>query len=327
VLERAYCTETRPYNQGTRLTAFELVHDGIPATLIADCMAAALFRSLGSGDGVHAVVAGAAGAAGAVGATGATGAADAMEQQRQREEQKDQQELRVGDSSGGGDGSANSSNSKYGRAAPAAEPAPAPMASPASPAVVIVGADRVAANGDTANKIGTYALAILARHHGLKFLVAAPRTTIDRRTPSGAHIVIEERPGEELARVSGAVYRRRPDPAGDPADGNSIMVGREHGEAGNEEGGEGEGDARARAGEAAAAAAAAAVKEGRGKGKEDDGVVDLQTVTVAAPGIDIWNPAFDVTPAALIDAIVTERGVVEKARPDGVFDFGPIFRD
>lgn len=57
---------------------------------------------------------------------------------------------------------------------------------------IVVGADRVAANGDTANKIGTYSLAILAKHHGVKFLVAAPRTTIDLSTKSGADIVIEE---------------------------------------------------------------------------------------------------------------------------------------
>src|SRR5260221_183439 len=61
---------------------------------------------------------------------------------------------------------------------------------------IVVGADRVAANGDTANKIGTYSLAIAARHHGVKFLVAAPRTTIDLGTKSGKDIVIEERPGK-----------------------------------------------------------------------------------------------------------------------------------
>lgn len=63
---------------------------------------------------------------------------------------------------------------------------------------VVVGADRIAANGDTANKVGTYGLAVLARHHGVPFHVAAPRTTIDPATPTGAEIPIEERPREEL---------------------------------------------------------------------------------------------------------------------------------
>jgi methylthioribose-1-phosphate isomerase len=100
----------------------------------------------------------------------------------------------------------------------------------------IVGADRIAANGDTANKIGTYGLAVAARHHGVKFMVAAPTATIDRAIASGAEIPIEERdPGEVL-----------------------LCAGRQ----------------------------------------------------VGAAGVGAWNPVFDVTPAALIDAIVTERGVV-----------------
>ena len=130
---------------------------------------------------------------------------------------------------------------------------------------IVVGADRVAANGDTANKIGTYQLAVLARHHQVMFLVAAPRTTIDLRTPSGAEIVIEERPGAEVARVSGMLYR-----------------------------------------------------------KDDVTSNQLETLSIAAPGIDIWNPAFDVTPAGLIDAIITETGVVEPG-PDGLFCFDRIF--
>lgn len=64
--------------------------------------------------------------------------------------------------------------------------------------VVIVGADRIAANGDVANKIGTYGLAVLAKHHGIPFYVAAPRSTIDRNTASGADIVIEERGADEV---------------------------------------------------------------------------------------------------------------------------------
>ncbi|MSO46544.1 MAG: S-methyl-5-thioribose-1-phosphate isomerase [Thermoleophilia bacterium] len=101
---------------------------------------------------------------------------------------------------------------------------------------VVVGADRIAANGDTANKVGTYGLAIVARYHGVPFYVAAPRTTIDPRTSTGAEISIEERPRAELAGVAGQ-----------------------------------------------------------------------RTVGDDSP---IVNPAFDVTPAALIDAIITEDGVL-----------------
>ena len=124
-MNRVYCTETRPYNQGARLTAYELVHEKMPATLITDSMAASL------------------------------------------------------------------------------------MAKPESHvSAIVVGADRVAANGDTANKIGTYALAVLAKHHGVKFLVAAPRTTIDRATPSGKEIVIEERAPSEVTTVKGPLQGR-----------------------------------------------------------------------------------------------------------------------
>lgn len=104
----------------------------------------------------------------------------------------------------------------------------------------IVGSDRIAANGDVANKIGTYGLAVAARHHGVKFMVAAPTSTIDLGTPNGAAIPIEERAPEEVLQCAG-----RP---------------------------------------------------------------------TAAEGVDAWNPVFDVTPASLVDAIVTERGVIE--RPD-----------
>jgi methylthioribose-1-phosphate isomerase len=103
---------------------------------------------------------------------------------------------------------------------------------------VVVGADRIAANGDTANKIGTYQLAISARHHGVKFMVVAPSSTVDMATPDGAHIHIELREAGELFGVGG-----------------QRMV---------------------------------------------------------AEGAEAWNPVFDVTPAALIDALVTERGVIEK---------------
>jgi len=100
---------------------------------------------------------------------------------------------------------------------------------------VTVGADRIAANGDTANKIGTYALAVAARHHGVRFMVVAPTSTIDWNTPTGAAIEIEER---------------------DPAELLPAYYAQEHGL------------------------------------------------------IQAWNPVFDVTPHELIDAIVTERGIV-----------------
>ncbi|KAI7492619.1 Methylthioribose-1-phosphate [Hortaea werneckii] len=171
-LKHAFCTETRPYNQGSRLTAFELVHDKIPATLITDSMASALLRLKGSTERITAIV---------------------------------------------------------------------------------VGADRVAANGDTANKIGTYQLAITAKYHGVKFLIAAPRTTIDLDTKSGADITIEERAGKEMTMIKGPRF-----------DGVDLDLNQQ------------------------------------------------ETVSIAAKGIDVWNPAFDVTPADLIDGIVTEIGVVEK---------------
>src|SRR4249919_93355 len=68
---------------------------------------------------------------------------------------------------------------------------------------LVVGADRICANGDTANKIGTYAHAISARHHGVKVMVVAPASTVDMATPDGAHIHIEERHGDELLSISG----------------------------------------------------------------------------------------------------------------------------
>jgi len=109
---------------------------------------------------------------------------------------------------------------------------------------VVVGADRICANGDTANKIGTYQLAIAARHHGVKFMVVAPSSTVDMATPSGETIEIEEREPGELHGVGGS-----------------------------------------------------------------------RTV---AEGIAAWNPVFDVTPHELIDAIVTEKGVVERPDVEGM---------
>ena len=117
-LAMVYNTETRPWLQGARLTAWELQQEGIPARLIADGAAAHLMSR----------------------------------------EKIDW---------------------------------------------VIVGADRIAANGDTANKIGTYALAVAARRHGVKVMVAAPSGTFDLRCPSGREIPIEERPSTELTAFRG----------------------------------------------------------------------------------------------------------------------------
>ncbi len=113
-----FAGETRPWQQGARLTMYELVRDGIPAKLIADSAAAHLMRS---------------------------------------------------------------GHVQW----------------------VIVGADRIAANGDTANKIGTYQLAIAARHHGVKFMVVAPSSTVDMSTGTGEEIEIEMRHAEELLSTAG----------------------------------------------------------------------------------------------------------------------------
>jgi methylthioribose-1-phosphate isomerase len=114
---------------------------------------------------------------------------------------------------------------------------------------VVVGADRIAANGDVANKIGTYALAVLAHHHGIPFYVAAPWSTVDLATPSGDRIPIEERPSDEVVLLAG----RRIAPVGVPA----------------------------------------------------------------------RYPAFDVTPARLVTAIVTERGVARAPHPAALSALAP----
>ena len=142
--------ETRPFLQGARLTAWELVKDGIDTTVITDNMAGAMMR-LGQVD------------------------------------------------------------------------------------LVVVGADRIAANGDVANKIGTYSVAVLAREHGIPFYVAAPLSTIDLQTPDGSRIPIEERNNREVTHV-----------------GSSRLT---------------------------------------------------------PEGAQIRNPAFDVTPAKYVTAIITERGI------------------
>ncbi|MET0089270.1 MAG: S-methyl-5-thioribose-1-phosphate isomerase [Candidatus Thiodiazotropha sp.] len=150
-LTAVYADETRPWLQGARLTAWELLQDGIPVTLLADGAAASRMAQ------------------------------------------------------GGVDW-------------------------------VIVGSDRIAANGDVANKIGTYQLAVAARYHGVRVMVVAPTSTIDMNLVSGAQIPIEVRDSDELLACGGT--------------------------------------------------------------------------PVAAPGASVWNPVFDVTPTGLVDAIVTEKGIV-----------------
>jgi methylthioribose-1-phosphate isomerase len=112
--------------------------------------------------------------------------------------------------------------------------------------VILVGADRIAANGDTANKIGTYTLAVLAARHGIPFVVCAPLSSVDLATPDGPAIPIEDRPATEVTEVRG--------------------------------------------------------------------------VRIAPEGTDVRNPAFDVTPAELISAIVTEEGALRAP-------FEPALRD
>ena len=146
-----YADETRPFLQGSRLTAWELMKDGIPTTVISDNMAGVMMKQ------------------GKIGA-------------------------------------------------------------------IVVGADRIAANGDVANKIGTYTVAILAKEHGIPFYVAAPFSTIDLNTPDGSKIPIEERNAKEVTHIAG-----------------KQMV---------------------------------------------------------PDGVGVENPAFDVTPAKYVAAIITERGVV-----------------
>src|SRR3989440_893068 len=145
-----YADETRPFLQGSRLTAWELQKDRIPTTVIADNMAGAMMSQ------------------GKIGA-------------------------------------------------------------------VIVGADRIAANGDVANKIGTYSVAILAKEHGIPFYVAAPISTIDLATPDGSKIPIEQRNRAEVTHIAGKL--------------------------------------------------------------------------ITPEGVGVENPAFDVTPAKYVTAIVTERGI------------------
>jgi methylthioribose-1-phosphate isomerase len=158
-IERVYADETRPFLQGARLTAWELVRDGIPTTVITDNMAAALMRQ---------------------------GRVD----------------------------------------------------------VIVVGADRIAANGDVANKIGTYGVAVLAQAHGIPLYVAAPLSTIDLKTTDGDGIPIEERSAREVTHMG--------------------------------------------------------------------------TTALTPEGAEVWNPAFDVTPHALVAGIITERGIARAPYVDSL---------
>jgi methylthioribose-1-phosphate isomerase len=152
---------------------------------------------------------------------------------------------------------------------------------------VIVGADRIAANGDTANKIGTYGLAVLCKEHGIPFYVAAPTSTVDLTLATGDGIVIEERDPRELLGISfaGVIEPRT-------STETSAL------------------DALTRQGawEVPIAKGHAIEITRKGGAYQLDG-----WARVAPPGVEVYNPAFDVTPASLITAIVTECGVV---RPD-----------
>jgi methylthioribose-1-phosphate isomerase len=152
---------------------------------------------------------------------------------------------------------------------------------------VIVGADRIAANGDVANKIGTYGLAVLARAHGIPFYVAAPSSTVDLTLPDGNGIVIEQRDEREVTgvTVSGVI-----EPAASAESrGLDILT------------------------------AEGPCLLGMTKGhrmelaRKGGGYRFDAWLRIAPPGVAVYNPAFDVTPAEYVTAIVTERGVV---RPD-----------
>ena len=158
-LQKVFANETRPWFQGSRLTAWELAQDDIPVNLVCDSAAASALRA-------HTID------------------------------------------------------------------------------WVIVGADRIAANGDVANKIGTFGLAVLAKHLGKKFMVVAPTSTIDLQSASGADIKIEERDSEEVTHI------------------------------------------------------------------------DQKAMT--AEEVKAWNPVFDVTPADLVDVLITERGAVENPDRDKI---------
>lgn len=210
LVEHVYTCETRPVNQGGRLTAFELVEAGLPATLICDNMAATVMSK----------------------------------------------------------GMVNA---------------------------VVVGADRITANGDTANKIGTMGHAVLAKHFGIPFYIAAPFSTIDLSLATGADIVIEERDSREIRGFSGSGAIEAQDAAVRKAFESLAAAGDGYRLAGGSSF-----DVRL---------------------DEETGELSYDAWIRSTPeGIDVFNPAFDVTPANLITGIITERGVYRPG-PDGVYDF------
>jgi methylthioribose-1-phosphate isomerase len=156
---------------------------------------------------------------------------------------------------------------------------------------IIVGADRIAANGDTANKIGTYALAVLAKHHGIPFYVAAPTSTVDLTISSGDDIVIEERDPREMMgfTVSGTF---EPD-SSDASKAFDVLTK------------DGSYDMKLTKGHRM-------VLERKGGGYSFDG-----WFRITPPNVQVFNPAFDVTPGELITAIITERGPI---RPEPDFE-------
>ncbi len=152
--------------------------------------------------------------------------------------------------------------------------------------VVIVGADRIAANGDVANKIGTYSLALLAKRHGIPFYVAAPSSTIDLTLATGDEIAIEERDPREVTGLSVSATFEVDEDARQAFD---LLT----------EGGPRELDLG---------------KENRvAISRKGEGFQLEGWFGIAPPGVPVYNPAFDVTPAEYVNAIVTENGI---ARPD-----------
>ncbi|KAM5532861.1 hypothetical protein V8D89_013502 [Ganoderma adspersum] len=182
-LQRAFFTQSTPYHQGSRLTAFELKSLNIPSTMLCDSMVGSLFQH----HNIHAIA---------------------------------------------------------------------------------VGADRIARNGDTANKVGTYNAAVLAARHNIPFIVVAPVSTVDLEVSDGSGIPIEHRPAIEACLVRGALYP---------------------------------------------------------KTLNAEGAKEQATVMVTPEGLEgVYNPSFDVTPASLITAIVTEKGVAVKKSGEEEFDLTPI---
>jgi methylthioribose-1-phosphate isomerase len=150
---------------------------------------------------------------------------------------------------------------------------------------VIVGADRIAANGDTANKIGTYGLAVLCKEHGIPFYVAAPTSTVDLTLAGGDGIVIEERDPREVTGVSfsGVVEPQTP--------AETLAL-----------------DALTKEGTWEVPLARGHLMDITRKG----GAYQVDGwARIAPPDVDVYNPAFDVTPAKYITAIITENGVAE----------------